>query len=161
MESLQFFRKMFDYDTWGNREALASLSGISGDATRARRFFNHIIGAQRVWLSRFESPDPPTAESWPSLTHEEAKAAVEELHGQWSAILKKMTPEKLASLLAYRNTKGLEFKTPIQDVLMHLVMHSAYHRGQVAAAVRDSAGIPAATDYVVYVRQLKSQRAEY
>jgi uncharacterized damage-inducible protein DinB len=156
MESMQFFRKMFDYDYWGNREALASLSGISGDATRARRFFNHIIGAQRIWLSRFETPDPPAAEAWPLLTHEEASAAVEELRGRWGAILDGMTPEKLSGDLMYRNTKGLEFKTPIQDVLMHLVMHSAYHRGQVAAAVRDSAGNPAVTDYVVYVRKLKS-----
>lgn len=34
MQPLQFFKKMFDYDYWGNREALASLSGITGDATR-------------------------------------------------------------------------------------------------------------------------------
>ena len=155
MDSWPFFRKMFDYDYWGNREALASLIGITGDATRAMRFFNHIIGAQRIWLARFENPDPPTAEPWPSLALEEAKAAVEELHGQWSALLEKMSPRKFAGLLAYRNSRGLEFQTPIHDVLMHLVMHSAYHRGQVAAAVRDSAGIPAVTDYVVYVRQLK------
>lgn len=83
------------------------------------------------------------------------RATVEELHIRWSALLDKLAPEKLAGHLAYRNTKGQEFKTPVQDVLMHLVMHSAYHRGQVAAAVRDSGGKPAATDYIVYVRQLK------
>ena len=32
--------------------------------------------------------------------------------------------------------------------------HSDYHRAQVAAAVRDSSGIPAFTDYVAYIRQL-------
>jgi uncharacterized damage-inducible protein DinB len=149
------FRNMFEYDYWANREALASLSTVEGDAARARRFFAHIIGAQRVWLARFESPEPPTTAPWPEMSLDEARAALEELHGRWMTLLEKMTPEKLAGDLAYRNTKGQEFKTPLQDVLMHLVMHSAYHRGQVAAAVRDAAGKPAATDYVVYARQLK------
>ena len=36
---------------------------------------------------------------------------------------------------------------------MHVVTHSAYHRGQVAAAVREAGGKPAATDLVVWVRQ--------
>lgn len=49
--------------------------------------------------------------------------------------------------------EGVEFSTPMADVLMHLVMHSAYHRGQVALAVRAAGGKPALTDYVVWVRQ--------
>lgn len=148
-----WFERLFEYDYWGNREALASLGSVAGDGSRAKRFFNHIIGAQRVWLSRFETPEPPSTAPWPEMSLEEASAAVEELRGRWKALLEKMSPEALAGPLSYRNTKGEEFKTPVQDVLMHLVMHSAYHRGQVAAAVRDSAGKPAATDYVVYVRQ--------
>ena len=87
------------------------------------------------------------------MSLEEARAAVEELRDRWKALLEKLSPEKLAADLVYRNTKGAEFKTPIRDLLTHLVMHSAYHRGQVAAAVRDSGGKPAATDYTVYIRQ--------
>jgi uncharacterized damage-inducible protein DinB len=32
-------------------------------------------------------------------------------------------------------------------------MHSGYHRGQIAAAVRESGGEPAYTDYIHAVRQ--------
>lgn len=149
------FRNLFDYDFWANREALASLAAIDGDASRARKFFYHIIGAQRVWLSRFEAPESPSTEPWPALTLEGAGPALEDLHARWVKQLDGLTPEKLSSDLVHRNTKGQEFRTPLRDVLMHLVMHSVYHRGQVAAAVRDSGGKPAATDYVVYVRQTK------
>jgi uncharacterized damage-inducible protein DinB len=151
--NLLFLRKLFEYDYWANREALASLDTVDGDASRARKFFYHIIGAQRIWLSRFETPDSPSTDAWPTLTLEEAQVAVEDLHRRWMSLLDGLTAEKLAGDLAYRNTKGQEFNTPIRDVLMHLVMHSAYHRGQVAAAVRESGGKPAATDYVVYIRQ--------
>jgi uncharacterized damage-inducible protein DinB len=154
MPDLSLFRNLFDYDYWANRRALESLA-TAGEAERPRKFFNHILGAQRVWLARFNS-ETPAAEPWPALSLEEARAALEDLHGRWLALLNGMTPEKLAADLAHRNSKGQEFRTPVADVLMHLVMHSVYHRGQVAAAVREAGGKPAATDYVVYVRQLKS-----
>lgn len=147
-----FIRKLFDYDYWANREALASMGALGGAAERPLKIFSHLVGAQRVWLARFDDPNPPGVQPWPVLTLEDCRAAAEDLHKRWVALLGGMTPEKLASDLAYRNTKGVEFKTPVEDVLMHLVMHSAYHRGQVAAAVRDAGGKPAATDYVVYVR---------
>jgi uncharacterized damage-inducible protein DinB len=154
MEGVNRLRKLFDYDLWGNREALGSLEALGEAAEWPRRLFCHVIGAQRIWLSRFETPDHPSVDAWSQLTLAECRDSVEELHRRWTGLLNQLTPEKLASDLVYRNTKGVEFRTPIEDVLMHLVMHSAYHRGQVAAAVREAGGVPAATDYVVYVRKV-------
>lgn len=63
-------------------------------------------------------------------------------------------PYVLSEKCVYRTTAGNSFETPIEDVLLHVVIHLAYHRGQVAAAVRQAGGTPAAADYVVYLRQL-------
>ena len=153
MNSTTFFQGLFEYDYWGNLEALASLSTVSGFEERPLKILGHIMGAQRVWLARFDNPTPPEARPWPALTLKDCRAVLDDLHRRWGTLLNAMTPESFASDLSYRNTKGQEFRTPIQDVLMHLVMHSAYHRGQVAAAVRDAGGKPAATDYVVHLRQ--------
>lgn len=155
MENYKFIREMFDYDYWANCEALASLNTVGGDAERPRKYFSHVLGAQRIWLARFESPEPPSAEPWPALSVDECRAAIEEVHRHCIALLSKLTPEKLDENLKYRNLKGVEFQTPIRDVLMHLIMHSAYHRGQVAAAVREAGGKPAATDFTVYIRKMK------
>ncbi len=153
MDPKAFFARLFEYDYWANSEALASLMTVTGSAERPRQLFGHVVGAERAWLARFGNPDPPDAKPWPLLTLEECRAAVEELHERWRALLDGLTEEQWAGTLTYRNTKGVEFKTPIRDVLMHLVMHSAYHRGQVAAAVREAGSKPAATDYVAYVRK--------
>ena len=101
------------------------------------------------------TPSPPNVQPWPTLGLEECGAALDDLHEHWMAMLDQLAPERLTQDLTYRTTTGVEFKTPIRDVLTHLVMHSAYHRGQVAAAVREAGGKPAATDYVVYLRQKK------
>jgi len=146
------YRKLFEYDYWANSEALASLKTVPGGSEKARKALCHIIGGQRIWMSRFMNPAPPTAQPWPDLTLEECSSALEDLRQQWRELLDGLSPEKLASDLTYLSLKGTENKTPIQDVLLHLFLHSAHHRGQVAAAVREANGKPATTDYAVYLR---------
>lgn len=152
MEQVNSFRGLFDYDYWANCEMLASLRTLTSGAEKPLKALNHVIGAQRIWLSRFENPAPPSAKPWPDLTLGECASAIEDLQRRWKELLDNLTPDKLAGDLAYLTLKGDEYKTPIQEVLMHLVLHSAYHRGQAAAAIREAGGKPAVTDYVVYIR---------
>lgn len=155
---IQFLTELFAYDDWANREAVKSIYSVAGSDGQARRLFGHIIGAQRIWYSRFESAEAAQANPWPDSSVDEHEGALEELRRSWQGLLRSLTPEKLGSDLVYKNTKGAEFRTPIRDVLMQVIAHSAYHRGQVAAAVRQSGGKPASTDYIVYVRQRAAAR---
>ncbi|HEV2177414.1 MAG TPA: DinB family protein [Terriglobia bacterium] len=152
MAEIQFLRKLFDYDYWANLTALDSLTPL--EAGKPLDYFAHVLGASRIWLARFSTADPKGIDVWPKPTLAQCRDAVDELRQGWTAVLDRLTPEGLAQNLVYRNTKGVEFSTPIVDVLMHLVMHSAYHRGQVASAVRAAGGKPALTDYVAWVRQV-------
>ncbi|MFB3920351.1 MAG: DinB family protein [Terriglobia bacterium] len=155
MDSLDSIRQLFEYDHWANGEALASLSTIAGDSEKARKYLTHVIGAQRIWLGRFKNPEPPAAEPWPALSVEACRAAMDETHRGCMGLLDSLTPEKLEENLTYRNLKGVEFQTPIRDVLMQLIFHGAYHRGQVAAAVREAGGKPSPTDFIVYARKMR------
>ena len=155
MESIRYFRQLFDYDHWGNQAALASLGSIAGPVEKPLKVFNHILGGQRVWRARFDDPHPPNAQPWPVLTTEECRSGIDEIYQRWVELLDQLSDEKLSRNLVYQTTQGAKFETPIRDVLTHLLLHSAYHRGQVAAAVREAGGKPAVTDYVVYLRQRK------
>jgi len=155
MDSMESFRQLFEYDHWANGEVMTSLASIPEQVEKPLRLFAHVLAAQRLWLARFANPNPPNAKPWASLTLEECHDAISNLHEHWLALLDRLTTERLVQDLTYRTTQGIEFKTPIRDVLTHLLMHSAYHRGQVAAAVRKAGGKPAATDYVAYLRGKK------
>ena len=157
MDSLQSFRNLFAYDHWANHAALASLSGIDGAAEKPLKMFAHVLGASRVWQSRFDDPNPPNVQPWPALALDQADLAVDEIYQRWLTLLDRFTEEKLSDNLVYRTTQGAQFETPVRDVFTHLLMHSAYHRGQVAAAVREAGGKPAATDYVFFLRQRSAQ----
>jgi uncharacterized damage-inducible protein DinB len=43
----------------------------------------------------------------------------------------------------------------VDDILMHVVMHSAYHRGQIALEVRCAGQTPAYTDFIHAIRTKK------
>lgn len=157
MESLDSLRKLFEYDYWANQEALHSVGTINATAERALKVAGHIIGAQRVWLGRLEASDSAAPAPWPLMSLEEAEAAIGEMHQRWKSFLSGLAPARLDEDLVHRNSKGMEFRVPVRDVLMQLVMHSAHHRGQIAAAVREAGGKPAATDYIVYARQQRNK----
>ena len=58
--------------------------------------------------------------------------------------------ETLASQIRYTNTQGQAWTNTVEDIP---VMHSAYHRAQVAAELRATGHEPANTDFIHAVRQ--------
>jgi uncharacterized damage-inducible protein DinB len=55
--------------------------------------------------------------------------------------------------VSYTNSKGELWTSTVEDILTHLVIHSAYHRGQIASDLRSAGREPAYTDYIHAVRQ--------
>jgi uncharacterized damage-inducible protein DinB len=151
MNLLDHFRRMFSYDDWANRESLASLRKNESASHFAFKVMSHIIATERVWLARLESrPDPVV---WPEWTLDETDRQRAENAGQWQQYLDALTPAKLEEEISYRNTKGESFRSMVQDVITHVLMHSAYHRGQIASDLRSSGGTPPYTDFIHAVRQ--------
>lgn len=157
MESLDSLRQLFEYDYWANQESLRSMTTLETLPERALKLAGHIVGAQRVWLGRLEAPGSAAPAPWPAVTLEEAGAAFSELRERWNSFFGNLEPERVNQDLVYRNSKGAEFRTPVRDVLMQLVMHGAYHRGQIAAVVRNAGGTPSSTDYITWVRKQRME----
>lgn len=58
----------------------------------------------------------------------------------------------LSREFAYTNPKGEQFRNRVGDVALHVAFHGVYHRGQIAALVRQHGGEPAYTDFIQAVR---------
>lgn len=147
MESLQHYRRLFQYDAWANREVLTNLQNSAALPPRALKFFAHIIAAEILWLERIKGGRPSIA-VWPELTLPQCEAQLVTITRLWQDYLANLTPAELAQPVAYTNTKGETFRTPLEDILMHVVMHAAYHRGQIATEVRANGVTPAYTDFI-------------
>ncbi len=151
---IENFRRLFQYDRWANQEVLNFLKAAKDTPARSLALLAHILGAEYVWYSRLRQEPSPLA-VWPQLTVAECQHHVVALREIWQGYLDKLGAGGLAASVSYSNTKGEIFTTAVSDVLMHVVMHSGYHRGQIAADMRAHGHTPAYTDYIHAVRQHK------
>jgi uncharacterized damage-inducible protein DinB len=55
-------------------------------------------------------------------------------------------------MVHYTNSDGQHFETSVSDILTHVALHGAYHRGQVAHLLRGAGAEPQATDYIQFGR---------
>lgn len=140
------------YNTWANREALRSLLAAKTVPERAAAVMAHIVGAEWLWLRRLGRV-APQIEVWPALSLAECERHLRELSQAWQACLSEMTPEWLDRETGYTNSKGEAWSNTVADMLTHVVLHSSYHRGQIASLLGRAGGQAAYTDYIEYVRR--------
>lgn len=152
MGSNEYFNRLFEYDRWANRETIASLRAAAAPPGRAVRLISHIIAAKWLWLDRLQ-PGTRSLPVWPDLALEQLESEAELADDAWQRYLDQLTAETLVQEITYTNSKEEQWSSAAHDILHHVVMHSAYHRGQVAAELRASNSTPAYTDFIHAARQ--------
>ncbi len=150
MDLIPHFQREFAHDAWANEQALESLKG--GAPEKALRFMAHIVAAEWLWLVRMKQwkQEFPV---WPEWTREQSEAQAGKLPPLWQELLRGMKPAGLDQPTTYLSSKGESWTSTCGDILTHVVLHSSYHRGQIATELRAAGLTPAYTDYIHAVRQ--------
>jgi uncharacterized damage-inducible protein DinB len=153
METRDLLRRALTYNHWANRLTLSSLKSQPQNSWRALRALAHLLIAEREWLLRLEENRDTTGfDFWPQLSLENCETMMEQTHEAYEKLLDGLTEDDLDKVASYKNSKGVAYRTPYRDILQHVLHHSNYHRGQIAAAVRAGGGTPAYTDYIAFER---------
>lgn len=147
---MDHLRRLLRYDIWANRESLASLG--RDPPAKSLRWLSHIVGAERLWMARLRA-EQPALPVWPDLDVKGCARELDDLAGDWLDYLAGAGPERSTRQVAYTNTKGESWTNTVEEILTHVTIHSAYHGGQIAAALRSAGRVPAYTDYIHAVRQ--------
>ena len=141
--------RLLDHMIWADREVAASLEDVPVD-DRAREIYAHVIGAEQIWLNRIlGEPDGPV---WPAPDDGTLIPLREDVADSYRDLLQGLTVDDLHGVVRYRNSAGREFGTPVLEILAHVFLHGAYHRGQVALLLRDGGSEPAPSDFIGFVR---------
>jgi uncharacterized damage-inducible protein DinB len=154
VELLEHFRRQFVYDAWANGEVLNAIrgTGSGSGSTPARKLLAHILSAERLWLERLMRK-PQSLPVWPELSLEQCETQISELDKLRREYLGKLSSPVLSDTIHYKNSKGEPWSSSVQDVLTHVILHSAYHRGQIASVMRAAGDTPASTDFIHAIRQ--------
>lgn len=152
MELLDYLRRQFTYDEWANREVLSGLRASAHSTARLLQLLAHILSAELLWLERLKQ-QPQSLPVWPDSTLDDCEVQITELAKLWREYFAHLSAAGLSEKITYKNSKGEPWTSTTEDVLTHVVMHSAYHRGQIASLIRAAGEQPAYTDFIHAVRQ--------
>jgi len=152
MDLLDHYLQLVAYDEWANLEMIMSFRTVQTPPARSPRLMAHIIGAEHVWMARLLSHQPPLA-VWPELSIDRCEEEARGLAHGWRKFLAGKSPTLLDESIPYKNSRGESWNSLVRDILTHVFVHSAYHRGQIAADMRQAGHVPAYTDFIHGVRQ--------
>lgn len=150
------FLRMFEYDHWANRECLVALQSARKISPDVIGRMAHILSAQKLWLERILQQRQSTP-VWPTVSIDDCLALCDEMSSAWRTYLARVAnqfaPGSLDDNVEYKNSKGEPWSSRVEDILMHVLFHSTYHRGQIALQMRAAGDDPAYTDFIHAVRQ--------
>jgi uncharacterized damage-inducible protein DinB len=160
-------RDHLDYSAWASQRQVAAARELTQDElTRNLRSSHesvlgtlaHIYGADRIWLSRVqEKPRGSMFDPGEQVTLDMLEREWPLLYGRWVQWLAGLGEAAFATIVTYRTLEGVEYRTPLGQVILHVVNHGSYHRGQVSAMLRQLGRKPPATDLIAYYRSSASR----
>lgn len=146
--------KLYDHLTWADanaRDALRGMPASSDEAVRATALYAHIAGAEHVWLVRLLGR-PAEFAVWPELDLATGAELAARTARELQLYVASLGALDLEREVEYTNSAGRSFRSRLDDILVHVALHGAYHRGQIALLTRQGGGAPASTDYIAFVR---------
>jgi uncharacterized damage-inducible protein DinB len=147
---LRGLERLFEHMAWADRAAAEALLAAPA-AAEALDLYAHVLGTELVWLARLAGR-PPAAAVWPRVFLPECLDLARRAEEGYRAYLSALSVEDLGRCVAYTNSAGQAFESRIEDILWHVALHGAYHRGQIALLLRQAGERPAPTDFIAFVR---------
>ena len=145
------FRKLYKHVAWADARVLESLRAAHAVLKKDLDLYSHILGSEHVWLSRIKGTTAQVA-VWPSLTLHEAERLAGQNMAGFNEVIASLTEGGRETPITYRNSAGEQFTSTLEDILTHVSLHGAYHRGQIAASLRAAGDVPNPTDYIAFAR---------
>lgn len=151
----QFFLQWYKYNAWANRRVIGCLEQQAVTDEKILTVFGHLLAANFIWLNRIQNLPKSEYKLWGNYDLNTLKQMVEEADQRWMSFLEQT--ENFDRVLKYNNYVGDYFENNVQQIMIHLVNHGTYHRGQVAMLLRQKGFEPVNTDFITYDRVLSGQ----
>lgn len=144
----EYYLKLLDFEIWANENVKNAILEHASDDQRLSDLYSHIILAQEIWVNRILARGK-TTHPWETIDMQSDRD--KEAIILWMSVIDE---RELDEVISYANTKGTAYESTIADILTHLQMHSAYHRGQIIARLKEFTKDVPWVDYIAMLRSV-------
>lgn len=155
--------ELYAYNGWANERVRDSIQDLDPDVFQRdlgasfgslQGTVAHLVSAQRNWLRRWKGHS--ASRPLPS----EAFASPEEANRRWVDVDRALADfvdglddGSLQQSIALTTPQRSRYSSRLWRAMLHVVNHSSYHRGQIAAMLRQVGATPQGTDLMLYYRE--------
>jgi uncharacterized damage-inducible protein DinB len=151
MNTIEHLRHLFAYNDWANRRTIASLRATESE--RSRQILAHLLITESEYFERLYGKDSTGFDFWPDLTTNECGVLALGNNERFEKLLKQFDDEGLGLMASYRTSEGVPQENTYRELLTHVLMHSATHRGNIVLQMRGEGLEPPKVDYIIYLRE--------
>ena len=144
------YLKLFDYELWANQLTIDSIKQATEPDERVFKLISHIVVSSSIWLSRVKGEKPDIG-SWDLLTLDECLERSKNNHKNWAQYLCMLKPEDLDRQVHFKFFEK-DSKISVEDLIIHLINHSSYHRGQIIAGLKGKLEPLPLTTYIAFAK---------
>ena len=155
---LELYQDLEAYHAWANRKVLEQCGTLDQPALNATlpmglgsaiATLQHMAGAERLWLDRWQGTSPNTMPTMP--------ATIPELEATFASLAKermtwfKNDPTVFLSSIQYRLLNGDQNEQSLGELVLHVLNHAVHHRAQVVHFLKHQGKVfPGGLDYIFY-----------
>jgi uncharacterized damage-inducible protein DinB len=148
MEYKKHFSLLLEYDFWANERISEVIKEHSLFRGKPIHLLSHIINAEVLILGRIRKEkffDPFMVRSI-----EDNDELSKSIHKEWMDYIDSLKEDDFDNIVRYVNIRGEQVTAKIWEMIMHLINHSTYHRGQIATFIRGKNIEPPITDFMTF-----------
>ncbi len=154
----EYFLRLYTYNRWASNKVLACLKQQQVGDEKILTLMSHLLSALQIWLARIEGRPTDPYPLWKQYTLKELEVMAENTGTQWLEFVN--ATESFNRILTYRNYVGDPYQNNVENIMIHLVNHSTYHRAQIALLLRQLGYEPVNTDFITYDRVITGQLSD-
>jgi uncharacterized damage-inducible protein DinB len=150
---MKTIKSMMNHLYWADGRILDALEKSATKNKDLLKLVRHVAVAEIVWLSRLLGKGTEQYALWEEAEDLTAvRTMFEENAEQYRVYIEGLKESELDEMIDYSNQSGVPFRTSVRDILLQVILHGQYHRGQINRALRIDSAEPAQVDYITFAR---------
>lgn len=162
--SIATLKSLFGYKSWANSELFALLATLPAQHAdqlhTCIRTLNHIHVVDRIFRAHLSGEPRPfdatNTKATPSLV--QLQSDVAETDSWYMNYVAGLAPAALPEVLDFTFTDGDKGRMSREEILLHIITHGGYHRGNVGQVLKSISVVPPRDLYTKYLHQCEPSR---
>lgn len=154
-------REMCEYLRWSDQQSMIAARSVPDEGYHKdqgislgslHKLLVHCMGVQWLWACRFRGESPSRIEDekdYPTRMDVEQRWPL--VHAVLIEFVGRQSQQQLQMPITYHDTRGEAHTLPLRDMILNLIDHGSYHRGQINTLIKRAGGTTAVISYRAWV----------